>query len=378
MTFFGYEAHDHTHRARGQRFAHLSSLKAPCHPQPSLENDIIVRACAVLTIRPPSYVQIVTMIDGNYSPSKRKRDIPAPPRPTAFSPSEAFIPATPSPMRLSTNIPGAIISVDDSQGSPRTKVAYNFQGLRLDEGDGISKFDLMKGYDVNGTADVQRDDAVIRKRVKLLKGGKQEQEIPESPEAFTISIGRERTVDPIISHKASQVVLHNDLDPVIFKGSVNRKKGVALHRAYPSINRVSESSSRLVPKKRMGTPPLFGAADASLAAEASIMVDPDRAAMTWHDDEITGHNPDDPEDDGEGINGIGFKPTAAIAHARTAKRRQQMEAYKSREAKEAREKRSERRRASEAATRATSREEAETARRVRFLEAEIKSVISIP
>ena len=42
---------------------------------------------------------------------------------------------------------------------------------------------------------------------------------------------------------------------------------------------------------------------------------PADASMTWHDSEITGHlwNPGtDMDDDGEGINGIGFRPTAAI------------------------------------------------------------------
>lgn len=73
-------------------------------------------------------------------------------------------------------------------------------------------------------------------------------------------------------------------------------------------------------------------------------MDPERAAQTWHDDEITGHDPTDPDDDGEGINGIGFKPTAAEAYARTQKRKMQMEQYRTREAREARARRSERRR----------------------------------
>lgn len=107
---------------------------------------------------------------------------------------------------------------------------------------------------------------------------------------------------------------------------------------------------------------------------AGRVVDEERAALTWHDDEITGHNPDDPDDDGEGINGIGFKPTPAIAYARTEKRRQQMLEYKNREAREARAKRSERRRVSEVSK--SSREEEETARRVRFLEAEVKSILT--
>jgi len=98
-------------------------------------------------------------------------------------------------------------------------------------------------------------------------------------------------------------------------------------------------------------------------------VDPERAALTWHDDEITGHNPNDPDDDGEGINGIGFRPTAAEAYARAQKRRQQMTEYRNREAKEARARRSELRkvRGSVGKGSTSSREEQETARRVRFL-----------
>jgi hypothetical protein len=65
--------------------------------------------------------------------------------------------------------------------------------------------------------------------------------------------------------------------------------------------------------------------------------------LTWSDSEITGHSPTDPDDDGYGINGIGFKPTAAIAWARSQKRQKQVTDWKSREAKEARERRRERR-----------------------------------
>ncbi|KAJ5748887.1 uncharacterized protein N7511_010583 [Penicillium nucicola] len=66
--------------------------------------------------------------------------------------------------------------------------------------------------------------------------------------------------------------------------------------------------------------------------------------LVWHDSEITGHNPSDPSDDGYGINGIGFKPTASIAWARSQKRQKQVSEWKNREAREARERRRERRR----------------------------------
>ena len=71
---------------------------------------------------------------------------------------------------------------------------------------------------------------------------------------------------------------------------------------------------------------------------------PEDNPMTWHESEITGHNPSDPNDDGYGVNGIGYKPTPAQAWARSQRRKQQLAEYKSREAKEARQRRSERRR----------------------------------
>ncbi|KAK5113549.1 hypothetical protein LTR62_003418 [Meristemomyces frigidus] len=53
------------------------------------------------------------------------------------------------------------------------------------------------------------------------------------------------------------------------------------------------------------------------------------------------------EDDGEGINGIGFRPTPALAFLRRQKRKQQVSEWKAREGKEARERRMERRRGAE-------------------------------
>jgi hypothetical protein len=73
---------------------------------------------------------------------------------------------------------------------------------------------------------------------------------------------------------------------------------------------------------------------------------PDRAALTWKDSEITGHRIDaaSGDDDGEGINGIGFRPTPAMASARRQKRRQQVSEWKAREARDARQRRLDRRR----------------------------------
>ncbi|PWY92540.1 hypothetical protein BO70DRAFT_357666 [Aspergillus heteromorphus CBS 117.55] len=95
----------------------------------------------------------------------------------------------------------------------------------------------------------------------------------------------------------------------------------------PRKRRISSTT----PKKRSGkgSPPLMSAASEN--------------PLTWRDSEITGHNPNDPTDDGYGMNGIGFKPTAAMAWARSQRRQKQVAEWKNREAREARERRRERR-----------------------------------
>lgn len=125
-----------------------------------------------------------------------------------------------------------------------------------------------------------------------------------------------------------------------------------VNNVHPAITRshpqTSASSSNIVdrPRTHSRSPPLDG--------------DPEDNPMTWHESEITGHNPTDPNDDGYGINGIGFKPTPAIAWARSQKRKQQLADCRNREAREARQLRSERRRAE---SRELSAERAESVKR---------------
>ena len=158
---------------------------------------------------------------------------------------------------------------------------------------------------------------------------------------------------------------------VVFESTENGTG--SLQRSYPSINRLSESKSR--GKKRSGTPPLrlrkgpvhdvTEDGDEDEEDEEMEIVDPVRASLTWHEHEITVYDPEDEDDDGTGINGIGFKPTPALAHARTLKRKQQLAEYRKREETEARAKRNERRRAA-AMTAGPSHAESESPRKVRF------------
>ena len=68
--------------------------------------------------------------------------------------------------------------------------------------------------------------------------------------------------------------------------------------------------------------------------------------LWWSDSEITGHqlDPQDPADDGYGINGIGFVQTPANAFARARKREKQIQSWRERESREARIQRGDRRR----------------------------------
>ncbi|QIX00155.1 hypothetical protein AMS68_005672 [Peltaster fructicola] len=67
-------------------------------------------------------------------------------------------------------------------------------------------------------------------------------------------------------------------------------------------------------------------------------------ALTWQVSEITGTDIDvQAGDDGEGINGIGFRPSPQMAYAKRQKRKQQIESWRMREARDARQKRLEKR-----------------------------------
>lgn len=113
-------------------------------------------------------------------------------------------------------------------------------------------------------------------------------------------------------------------DPTPLLNSPSKKKSATFSRKNLNPSSPSKRKQRL-------SPPL---------ADTPSEEDP----LVWHDSEITGHNPSDPTDDGYGINGIGFKPTASIAWERSQKRQKQVAEWKNREAREARERRRERRR----------------------------------
>ncbi|KAK7423182.1 hypothetical protein QQZ08_009178 [Neonectria magnoliae] len=272
-----------------------------------------------------------------------------------------------SPIQFSFVPPTAETDDDDGSSSPRSSVARKFRGLALESGGGAASDDSDA---IESLRKRPRPDGVMLDVPQL--DAPQSDDVPEDgPEDAPDSDIKPVLPLPLslslsLSHKAPD-------DPVKPSGLLN--PGASLNRAYPSINRLADSKSRV--KKRTGSPPLrlkrmSRRPDEERDAAEPDIVDPVRAALTWHEDEITMYDPEDEDDDGTGINGIGFKPTPALAQARAMKRRQQMAEYRKREESDARTKRSQRRRAAPEVTHRPG--EQSPSRKVRFTDAEAQNI----
>ncbi|KAI0007287.1 hypothetical protein F4779DRAFT_516935 [Xylariaceae sp. FL0662B] len=203
----------------------------------------------------------------------------------------------------------------------------------------LAIFDFDAGRDMQ----IDDDDNSTRKRTKFPHDGTH-QDIGVGMHGETSAIAAVSPVPLQIDQDGhGHPGLETTVDPAVARTAKSGGTG-RLQKSYPSINRLSDSKSRS--RKRAGTPPVLSKRKTAenSGEEGPDIVDPIRAALTWHEDEITVYDPEDKDDDGTGINGIGFKPTPAIAYARAQKRRQQLAEYKKREESEAREKRNQRRR----------------------------------
>lgn len=154
-----------------------------------------------------------------------------------------------------------------------------------------------------------------------------EEEVPETPQA-----PRPRIVTDIAAFA----------QPTAFISSYDATS--TPQTSFSSVDSQTPASTARSPSKpRPGKPP----------------ASPPLSALTWQDNEITGHligPANDPDDDGTGLNGIGFKPTPAIAYQRAQRRKQQLQEWKARETREARAKRSQRRNRGVSARPSASRE----------------------
>ncbi|KAJ1325887.1 nucleolar protein 56 [Microdochium nivale] len=232
--------------------------------------------------------------------------------------------------------------------------------------DGSSR--MMSDHDMVTDVD---DHAAARKRLKL----------PDATSRTKLDIrprveGGAGTAEPFKQDKPGHIGLEFTIDEAVIKPPSSAGIG-SLKKSYPSINRLSDSKSRS--RKKLPASPLAQAKQPSsldtkpIKEETQTVVDPVRAALTWQEDEITIYDPEDKDDDGTGINGIGFKPSAAVAHQRAQKRRQQLAEYRKREEGEARARRNQRRREQLGAPPPLERKHSVI--RVRFSEAEPSTVI---
>ncbi|KLJ08495.1 hypothetical protein EMPG_16038 [Blastomyces silverae] len=148
-----------------------------------------------------------------------------------------------------------------------------------------------------------------------------------------------QTTDKMDEEPSEQGTMNVDASPIVTPTDPKDKEKIPFASpgggdlqattAVPARQHKSKPSSQQKHRSRRKSPPLSG--------------DVDENPLTWRDSEITGYAPTDPSDDGYGINGIGFKPTAAIAWDRSQRRKRQVAEWKSREAREARELRKSRR-----------------------------------
>ena len=247
---------------------------------------------------------------------------------------DSLLTDAPSPSRLrTTNLPTRPLLEHQlaTEGSPRTKVAGHLQNLDLQEHSAIPPLDFS----------MPAESRLGHSETSLQSDG------------FNPNI-----VLPDKTYNAPITPPSNPTGPVaIWPPSGIQEKASVSPLEIPETPRLRPVSSPTPPptaKKQRSPPPLS-------------------PTLWWHDEEITGHNPNDPTDDGYGINGIGFLPTPAIANARAERRKKQVAEWKNREAREARQKRGDRRRrrdlesgSSGSSTNAGKR--ASESRKVRFLE----------
>lgn len=234
-----------------------------------------------------------------YNSPKRKR-------------SDYSLATTSSPSRLKTNL-SARPSVQDpliGEGSPRTTVVSHFENLDLNGPNPVSKHSFRKTLEGSmiGYQPSQRSNA--------LEG----QAPPLAPASFPNSEGKD-----LMTHSTGRSALHAEAN---WQSSADDARAPRLE--IPETPRLKPALS---PSPTLS--PLLSRAKSPRSASPTLW---------WTETEITGHDPKDPMDDGYGINGVGFLPTPAIAHARVERRRRQVVEWKNREAREARQKRSEMRR----------------------------------
>jgi len=241
------------------------------------------------------------------TPTKRKR-----------SPIKA-----PPPLR-NFHISNPVLTPPERQpwdtGSPRTKIAYKFVDLQL-----------QTGVDHTGPTESNGSD-VIKKRTHIEKEAK----ITEWTEANAAEYESRHT--------------NGTMNPLPHRRCV--QDGGAATTMTSAVEEPSRISPPYLTARLTATHNTCFPARSSTPLDTITLADtaaprsPPQAPGPSHcrDSDITGHTLDGLDDDGYGINGIGFKPTKAMEAERKMQRRRQISECKAREAAEARKRRAQKRR----------------------------------
>ncbi|KAI2792922.1 hypothetical protein POX_b02966 [Penicillium oxalicum] len=225
--------------------------------------------------------------------------------------------------------------------SPSTASDHSIEGFS--EGRGVEETDL--GSHSPRTAVAGRfQNLAIRSQIYTTPGDPSQLSLSTRPRWSELaSFGSEsRERNPVGVTQSAPVSRSEGTGTESFQSSISTK-----FDARFSLDNVTGTPVAMPPKRRPMSPSISHSSSTYQAPNPRMSPPTSTGSrdnpLTWHDHEITGHNPTDPNDDGYGINGVGFKPTAAIAWARSQKRQRQVAEWRSREAREARQKRRERR-----------------------------------
>lgn len=259
-------------------------------------------------------------------------------------------PLGPSPKRTRDEIVKAEVNVNlsssvdckyDGNGSPRTKIVDRFQDLDL-EAPAIER--LETGESVGSPR------KRLRRHPKVLDGG-----LPHDSAVPTVAEAEQTGPLGEIGETPN---CHDHRDPKELTSSSRSPSPTAspLSPTAPATGRpADETDDRLHPRapsssptspKALVHPPHHSSSVSRTPAPSPPKGSPPPRTSPhhWHDTEITGHTIDSgSDDDGEGINGIGFKPTPAIAWDRQQRRARQVREWRVREEREERDRRRERR-----------------------------------
>lgn len=297
-----------------------------------------------------------------YSSPKRKR------RDLDFDHTIDF---SPSPSRLRTESPLPLLDGEiTGEGSPRTVVAGQLSALNIEKEGPMPKLKLeLPAKPVSKTQIIRVSHGGLSsmedpRKQSLLQSsrpvpGAQSERVfqettahapgPDTHESKDRALYYTTVTDATVNYTGSDD--RPLMDPRITSGHASppftladsqNSKGMDLVQEYNLPNTPSSAPSNAKGTQEPEVPetPTIQPSSPTLPAPLRLKSPPPLNLSSAGSEVVS---PDSSFDDLTGVNGIGYRPTPAMAYARAQRRKQQVAEWKSREAREARQRRSERR-----------------------------------